>query len=142
RSGEFDGLFFDADQLEGFARIIARRVELAFFADDQRTGVGDITFHALEQFASGTFLRVAPMQRERGAPFVLAELVNHVRLARKTIAVVPGGDRLDARWIAEVERHEGHVERVASHIPERTGAEVPPAAPAKRVIVVAVGTLG
>ena len=54
------------------------------------------------------------------------------------VLVVARGLGLDRRRIAQVEPHERHVHRVAGHVAQGPGAEVPPAAPGERVIAVGV----
>ena len=46
---------------------------------------------------------------------------------------------MQARRVAEVQAHVGHVERVAGHVAQRAGAERPPAAPLERVIGRVIG---
>ncbi len=63
------------------------------------------------------------------------------RFARVTIAIVPGGDGLHGERISQIERHERHVHGVASHIAERTSAEIPPAAPIEGMITFSKRTI-
>ena len=80
---------------------------------------------------------VVPGQRHGGPRFVGGELELDDRPLGIALLVVARRFGLDRDRVAQIEGHERHVDRVAGHVAQGAGAEIPEAAPGERMIAVA-----
>src|SRR5690606_4455578 len=83
---------------------------------------------------------VVPVEGQRGHVVARGELELDMRRHREAVAIEGRRHRFDARRVAELEREEREVHRVARHIAEGARAEIPPASPAEGQVGVVVRT--
>ena len=83
-----------------------------------------------------------PGELHRRQPFAGRELVGDRRPRRVRLGVDLAALGRDPHGQAQLERHERQVGRVAGHVAQRAGAEIPPPAPVMRMINRVVGPLG
>ena len=146
--------FGTALESEAILAIVARGIERVLVAHHQHAGVGRLE-GLLHFFPLGVgFL----LPREAGKERLIGELAAVIPLHLHVLAVpqlgevevdhrplgiglfvVAAGVGLHSGRIAEIERHKRHVERVAGHVAQGSGAEVPEAAPREGMVAHAIG---
>ena len=140
---------FPALQREVLFTIVAGCVERFLVPDDEHAAGSrlermlhflrfcvffDFPFEASKERLVGQLAAVVPVHVESWPTAELWKLKVDDRPLGIGFSVVAAGQRLHAGWIAEVQRHEWHIERMACHIAQRTGAKIPIPTPRKRMI--------
>lgn len=145
--GHVSGGFFDfdvrhwrpADEVE-FVVIGVGAVDGGVFADDDHT----VAF-VVESWGDGgvgSFTTVVPGEFEGWSRAVLGEFVVYNCPFGEAVAVVSARFGLYGGGSVKIKGHVGHVEDVAAHVSERAGTKIPPSAPGKWVVALAVVAIG
>ena len=125
---------------------VATAHELGFVADEETAAVGVAERHVVFELIGALRHQAAvpPGKRHRRHLAAGRELEAHHRGARIGFELAGGllaegfedgrDVAFDADRVTQVERHEGGIDDVATHVAERTGAEIPPGAPLAGVI--------
>src|SRR6266581_883900 len=118
--------------------------ELALVADPQLAARIEWPQRRVRDFFGARRVQaaVAPHHLDLGAIALGGEGVRDARNRRRGLAEQLGRFGLDARGVAQAERPERRVHRVAGDVAQRAGAEIPPAAPLERCICRVVGPRG